>query len=31
MNVVVIYESLTGNTRRAGELIAAALAEGHDA
>jgi hypothetical protein len=27
MNVVVIYESLTGNTRRAGELIAAALAE----
>jgi Flavodoxin domain len=27
MNVVVIYESLTGNTRRAGELIAAALAQ----
>lgn len=27
MNIVVIYESLTGNTRRAGELIAAGLAD----
>lgn len=32
MHVVVIYESLTGNTRRASELIAAELrAAGHDA
>lgn len=32
MHAVVIYESLTGNTRRAGEIIAAELrAAGHDA
>jgi flavodoxin len=32
MKVAVIYDSLTGNTKRAGEMIAAAFrAEGHEA